>query len=201
MCVYVEFTLTAIYRYEKLVGHPDWADRTTKSERRQERAGSDSDWSSEEDEEGDILQRTGDLLKVRSDLLPKGMLDLKQMNDINESKRAAAVVQALEFHPTANVALVAGFNKTLDLFQVDGQKNPKLQSVHVKDFPISTAHFSQDGSEVVMAGRKKRFFVYDMMAGKVRPVYGIRGVCVCAYVYACMHASVCCLGDNWVGTM
>lgn len=97
------------------------------------------------------------------------------MKDANSSKRAEAVVRAVEFHPSANVVLVAGYHKTLDLFQVDGQTNPKLQSIHIQGFPISTAHFTQDGKEVVMAARKKRFFVYDMMAGKVTPIFGIRG--------------------------
>ena len=156
------------------MGHPEWADRSSKT-KRQRRAESESESASSEEEDGGLLQRTGDLLKLRSDQLPRGTLDLKRMKDANRVKRAESVVRALEFHPTANVVLVAGFHKTLDLFQVDGQRNPKLQSVHVKDFPISTAHFTQDGTEVVMAGRKKRFFVYDMMAGKVSPVYGIRG--------------------------
>jgi len=164
-----------IPRYEKLVGHPEWASR--KGKKRQQGADSDGESSGEEeDEEGGILQRTGDLIKLsRGDRLIKGTLDLKQMKDANRAKRAEAVVQALEFHPTASVVLVGGYHKTLDLFQVDGQRNPKLQSLHIQKFPISTAHFSQDGTEVVVAGRKKRFFVYDMMTGSVRPVYGIRG--------------------------
>lgn len=137
-----------------------------------------------------ILQRTGDLLKPRSSQLPKGTLDLKRMKDANRAKRAEAVVQALEFHPMANVILVAGFHKTVDLFQVDGQRNPKLQSVHIQDFPITTAHFSQDGTEVVMASRKKRFIVYDMMAGKVKPVYGIRGTYSYKDLIKCSNWSV-----------
>lgn len=156
-----------------MLGQPEWAVRASKS-KRQRRIERDSESDSSDEEEG-LLQRTGDLLKVRSEHLPKSTLDLKRMKDANCAKRAEAVVRAIEFHPTANVILVAGYHKTLDLFQVDGQTNPKLQSVHVRDFPISTAHFTQDGTEVVLAGRKKRFFVFDMMAGKITPIYGIRG--------------------------
>lgn len=162
-----------IARYEKLLGQPEWAVRASKS-KRQHLTKSDTDSDSGDEEEG-MLQRTGDLLKAHSEHLPKGILDLKRMKDANSTKRAEAVVRAVEFHPTSNVILVAGYHKTLDLFQVDGQTNPKLQSVHVQGFPISTAHFTQDGTEVVLAGRKKRFFVYDMMAGKITPVHGIRG--------------------------
>ena len=63
--------------------------------------------------------------------------------------------------------------------QVDGEVNPKLQSVHVQDFPISTAHFTRDGTEIVMAGERKSYYVYDMIAGKITRVNGIRGTCTC----------------------
>ena len=59
--------------------------------------------------------------------------------------------------------------------QVDGQVNPKLQSVHIQRFPITTAHFSLDGEEVIMAGQRKNFFVYNMLAGKITQIHGIRG--------------------------
>jgi U3 small nucleolar RNA-associated protein 18 len=97
------------------------------------------------------------------------------MRDVNTAKRAQAAVRCLEFHPTASVALTAGWHKTLDLFQVDGESNPKLQSVHVQDFPISNAHFTVDGTEVVMSGERKSYYIYDMVAGKITRICGIRG--------------------------
>ena len=59
--------------------------------------------------------------------------------------------------------------------QVDGETNQTLQSVHVQDFPISTAHFTSDGTEVVMSGERKSFYIYDMIAGKISRICGIRG--------------------------
>ena len=53
--------------------------------------------------------------------------------------------------------------------------NPKLQSVHIQRFPITTAHFSRDGEEVILAGQRKNFFVYNMVAGKITQIHGIRG--------------------------
>ena len=131
-----------------------------------------------------VYTHTGPLLSTSSLHLPPTLLDIKRMRDVNRTKRAQATVKCLEFHPTASVALTAGWHKTLDLFQVDGEVNPKLQSVHVQDFPISTAHFTRDGTEVVMAGERKSYYVYDMMAGKVTRVYGIRGkdVSLCSYL-------------------
>ena len=156
------------------MGQPEWARGPPKPKKRKNRGG-DSDSDSSDEEESSLLQRTGSLLKASTDRLPGGFLDLKRMKDANSSKRAEAVVRAVEFHPSSNVVLVAGYHKTLDLFQVDGQTNPKLQSIHIQKFPISHAHFTRDGREVVMTGRKKRFFVYDMMAGKVTSIPGIRG--------------------------
>lgn len=168
-----------MHRYERLRGQPEWARGLPRKKKWKSGHGSGSDESSDddddEDEEDSLLRRTGSLLKGPGEQLPRGILDIKRMKDANSSKRAEAVVRAVEFHPSSSVVLVAGFHKTLDLFQVDGQTNPKLQSVHIQGFPISSAHFTQDGREVVMSTRRKKFFVYDMMAGKITPVYGIRG--------------------------
>ena len=60
----------------------------------------------------------GQLVSNSTPCLPPSLLDLKRMKDVNRSKRAQAAVKCLEFHPTANVALTAGWHKTLDLFQV-----------------------------------------------------------------------------------
>ena len=54
--------------------------------------------------------------------------------------------------------------------------NQTMQSVHIQDFPISTAHFTSDGTEVVMSGERKSYYVYDMIAGKITRICGIRGI-------------------------
>lgn len=161
-------------QFEKLTSRPSWAQPQSQDK------GDDQDSSEGEEEEGGgggdgLLQRTGRLLSRSRDLLPKGRISMKKMVAANHSKKAEAVVQSVEFHPTSNVILTAGFHKTLDLFQVDGDSNPHLQSVHIPGFPITTAHFTPDGREVVMAGHKKSFHVYDMMAGKIMRIYNIRG--------------------------
>ncbi|XP_015758029.1 PREDICTED: U3 small nucleolar RNA-associated protein 18 homolog [Acropora digitifera] len=88
---------------------------------------------------------------------------------------APASLQCIEFHPSAKVLLTAGFNKTLTLFQIDGKTNPKLQSIFLDKFPIRTAHFSADGEQVVLASRRRHFYVYDMMKGDITKIPGIKG--------------------------
>ena len=59
---------------------------------------------------------------------------------------------------------------------MDGRTNPKIQSIHLERFPIHKAQFSRDGEMVVATGVKnKMFYMYDMMAGRVLPVFSVRG--------------------------
>ena len=77
--------------------------------------------------------------------------------------------------------------------QVDGQVNPLLQSIHLERFPICSAHFSRDGEEVIMAGQRKSFFVYDMVGGKITRIHGIRGTNFTALRRSCFytHQKIC----------
>ena len=62
------------------------------------------------------------------------------------------------------------------LSQIDGQSNPRLHGVYIEHFPITMAHFTKDGTEIVMTGyHKKAFHVLNIPSGKVTKVPGIRG--------------------------
>jgi len=58
---------------------------------------------------------------------------------------------------------------------VDASNNPCIQSVFLESFPIYTAHFSQNGHEVILGSRHSAFFCYDMIAGKLINVPRITG--------------------------
>jgi len=73
--------------------------------------------------------------------------------------------------------------------KVDGSNNPCIQSVFLESFPIYTAHFSQNGHEVILASRHSAFYCYDMMAGKVSNIPRIKGkstyiICTSTYISA-----------------
>ena len=59
--------------------------------------------------------------------------------------------------------------------QINGDTNPKLQSLHLENFPVLTARFTPDGREVIASGIRRGFFVYDMYSGKVDKIHGIKG--------------------------
>lgn len=61
------------------------------------------------------------------------------------------------------------------IFQADGRENRKLQSIFLANFPIYTGHFIPDGGKVVATSRRKFFYVYDLLEGKVAKVPEIRG--------------------------
>lgn len=46
-------------------------------------------------------------------------------------------------------------------------RNPVLQTVFLEDCPIQQAAFTGGGGQLVAAGRRPHFYVYDMVAAKV----------------------------------
>lgn len=139
-----------------------------------------------------FLQRCGNLLG-KSSGLPKDILAFKKVDDLNKETRIEGpFINAVEFHPTATVALIAGssgivsivqvcthihflnilycystFLSILIILQVNGTSNSKLQTVKFRKFSITCAHFSTNGEEFIVSSKNSRsFFYYDMLQGK-----------------------------------
>lgn len=163
-----KFTQKLKRQFERIYGDASWADLDKKARK-------DSESDDDEEEENSVLKRAGNLLTGKSDNLPRGFLDIARTKDANIDKPSNAALQCVEFHPSAKVLLTAGFNKTLDLFQIDGQNNPKLQSIFLERFPIHTAHFTADGEQVILASQRRSLYVYDMIKGSVIKIPRIRG--------------------------
>jgi len=150
--------------FEKVMPAPAWADLTN--------AGKEG---TEDDDEEDRIFKSSKKLLAASDMLPKGLLNIKRLKDLNKQKPSNATITNLKFHPSAKIALTASLNKNLNIFQVDGKENEKLQSIFLTDFPIHCAHFTPTGNKVICSGRRKFFYVYDMIGGDVTRIPGIRG--------------------------
>ncbi|CAN0203454.1 unnamed protein product, partial [Hapterophycus canaliculatus] len=98
--------------------------------------------SDEEDEESDALLRdSAALLGGRGGMLEPGYLNIVR-RDANQHAPAKATVRAVSFHPTGELLLAGGFDKTLRLFQVDGVRNAKVHSIFFEDLPITSAAFT-----------------------------------------------------------
>ncbi|XP_004480510.1 U3 small nucleolar RNA-associated protein 18 homolog [Dasypus novemcinctus] len=134
-----------------------------------------SDYESEDDED-DLLQRTGNFLST-STSLPRGILKMKNCQHANAERPTAAQISSVQFHPCAQVVMVAGLDNAISLFQVDGKTNPKIQSIYLDKFPIFKARFNASGEEVLATStHSKILYVYDMLAGKLVPVHQVRGL-------------------------
>ncbi|XP_055958841.1 U3 small nucleolar RNA-associated protein 18 homolog [Patella vulgata] len=151
-------------RFEKVNSTPDWA--------KLDRELVDSDDDSDVDE---LLHTTGNFLSSSASL-PSGTLQIKKCTDLNRDSSSQARLTALEFHPTAQVALTAAKNQPFTLFQIDGKHNAKIQSVYIERFPILNAHFSHNGEEVIAGSHYPSFRYYDMLAGKMIIVPKIKGM-------------------------
>ncbi|NXS92636.1 UTP18 protein, partial [Jacana jacana] len=151
-------------------GVPAWAD--LENRKKPQRTASDSD----SDEEDDLLCRTGNFISS-SESLPRGILKMSTCLPANQERFAHGKLATVQFHPSAQVVMTAGHDRSVSLFQVDSIKNPRIQSIYLESFPIYKARFSVDGEQVIATGtHHKMFFVYDMMSGSIIPIQQVRGV-------------------------
>ncbi|KAM9222159.1 U3 small nucleolar RNA-associated protein 18 homolog [Leptosomus discolor] len=151
-------------------GVPAWAD--LENRKKSKRTASDSD----SDEDDDLLCRTGNFVS-NSETLPRGILKLRTCVPANQERFADGKLVTVQFHPSAQVVMTAGHDRSVSLFQVDGIRNPRIQSIYLESFPIYKARFSVDGEQVIATGtHHKMFFVYDMMSGSIIPIQKVRGV-------------------------
>ncbi|XP_064609745.1 U3 small nucleolar RNA-associated protein 18 homolog [Liolophura sinensis] len=151
-------------QFDRVSGTPSWA----KLGRKEEQSDEDSDVEQ-------LTTSTGNYI-VKSDSLPKSILEIKRCTDANRDSPCGGKLMSVEFHPSAQVILTAGTNNTLSLFQVDGKHNPKIQSVFIDNNPILCAHFSASGEEVIMGSKHSSFHYYDMIGGKIVRVPKIKGL-------------------------
>lgn len=103
----------------------------------------------------------------RPKYLTKDVIQIKRLASLNCSTRAEGpIITTVRFHPTTNVALLAGLGCRASLIQVDGSGNNKLACVHFDKFPVKCARFAQNGNEFIVGSNlQSHFYVYDMLHG------------------------------------
>ncbi|CAM9313703.1 unnamed protein product [Ectocarpus sp. 12 AP-2014] len=121
----------------------------------------------DDDDESDAFLRDSAALKGgRGGVLEPGYLNIVRCKDANQHDPAKATVRAVSFHPTGELLLAGGFDKTLRLFQVDGVRNAKVHSIFFEDLPITSAAFT-GAEQAIVTGRRSFFYSYDVATGKV----------------------------------
>jgi U3 small nucleolar RNA-associated protein 18 len=152
-----------------------WADTDSEDEEKEE--GEEEEEAEDEEVFAAVTRRAGAALTVarRPRRLGSDELGVKRMADANVAGRSACVVQCTEFHRNGQLLLTAGFDQTARFFSIDGERNPLMQQVYIKNMPIHTAAFSADGLSVVMSGRRRYYYIYDLQRSQVVRVPGIVG--------------------------
>ncbi|GAU93685.1 hypothetical protein RvY_05583 [Ramazzottius varieornatus] len=118
-----------------------------------------------------LTNSTGSYVDSASRYLPLKNFQCKRLTNLNYESPAKNTVHALEFHPTAQMALVASFDHSATLFEVDGKTNPKLKSVYFEGFPISCAHFLNQGSEFLACSKAhSTMYLFDLLSEKTTKI-------------------------------
>ncbi|KAK4603647.1 hypothetical protein RGQ29_012240 [Quercus rubra] len=115
----------------------------------------------------DILQTNENLVVRSSTKLLPGRLEYSRLVDANAEDPSNAPINSVQFHRNAQLLLTAGLDRRLRFFQIDGKRNTKIQSIFLDDCPIRKASFLPDGSQVIVAGRRKFFYSFDLVKAKV----------------------------------
>ncbi|KAK9280946.1 hypothetical protein L1049_003837 [Liquidambar formosana] len=123
----------------------------------------------------DILRTNEDLvMKSGTKLLP-GLLEYSRLVDANAEDPSNGPINSVQFHRNAQLLLAAGLDRRLRFFQIDGKRNTKIQSIFLDDCPIRKASFLPDGSQVIVAGRRKFFYSFDLVKAKVDKIGPLTG--------------------------
>ncbi|KAJ0243472.1 U3 small nucleolar RNA-associated protein 18 [Hirschfeldia incana] len=125
----------------------------------------DGDSSDEDDD--DVLRTNEDLVvKSGGSKLCSGLLEYTQLADANIADPSNAPINSVQFHQNAQLLLTAGLDRRLRFFQIDGKRNTKIQSIFLEDCPITKAAFLPNGSQVIVSGRRKYFYSFDLEHAK-----------------------------------
>ncbi|KAN0060704.1 U3 snoRNP protein [Thecaphora frezii] len=189
-----EYELRLRKQFEKLHPRPMWASLRLFTRQQQDESpdGADDDPSFTITDESsrtlnDLLRSDSGLLGTYSDAngksikargkLKAGEIEVDRLRDANSAQtsfaaandEAAAAIEMLQFHPSerASVLMTASRDRRVRLFQIDGNTNPLVQTLHVPDMPIQHASFHPSGSSVLISGTRPYLYAYDLQAGRV----------------------------------
>ncbi|UZJ51256.1 hypothetical protein CBS101457_000576 [Exobasidium rhododendri] len=162
--------------FEKFHPRPEWA---SLSLRKPERTSNGETTSTDSGREAlsDLLSRDIGLVnrvtkrgKQNKERLPKDRFEVERLRNANEAQGRAtfSAIESLSFHPTtrAHVLMTTTKDRRLRLFQVDGNTNPLLETLHIPDLPLQSALFHPSGSSILLSGPRPFFYSHDLESGK-----------------------------------
>ena len=194
-----EYSRRLRQQYLRLYPLPEWAQdgqsggKHVKGRRRRSTA-SRADTSQASDEDSDDDEAPGSALPLETFLrdansfngsgarkrrkLRPETIDIQRTRDVPDVHKAA--VSSLVFHPQHPILLSASTSSVMFLHHFDPAAhptpNPSLASVQVRQTDLRrTAFLGPEGDEIVFAGRRRYFHVWNLSNGTVRRVTQIHG--------------------------
>ncbi|KAG8763909.1 hypothetical protein FRC11_009431 [Ceratobasidium sp. 423] len=166
-------------QFEKVNPVPQWAVMRSKRTRRLSQTSASSS-DSDEEQVGEPTTGLMDVVDAPIDALPPTELAITRLRDANQAARTDGPVTGVQFHPSSRVPvlMVAGADKRVRLFNVDGLTNPLLQTLHTPALPPNNASFHPSGTSILLSGPRPFICVYDLqsahvathhVSGRVRP--------------------------------
>jgi U3 small nucleolar RNA-associated protein 18 len=126
------------------------------------------------DDDGD--NQLDDLMKTNKHIIDSNessesqILNISQMQDLTKDFSHKSIISSMEFSPIKeNLAFTAGLDEKLKIFSINETENKSvnLRIINTEDLPIYSAKFTNSGTEILISGKKKHFFVYDIESNKL----------------------------------
>lgn len=149
-------------QHEKLNPSTHWANLDSNPKE----CSSDSDDESAEVVD-DILRTNEELVVKRGAKLLPRMLEYSRLVDANSEDPSDSAVTSVQFHRNHQLLLAGGLDRKLRFFQIDGKLNKMMDVMFFEDCPIRKAAFLPNGSQVIISGRRKFFYILDIIKGNV----------------------------------
>lgn len=134
---------------------------------------SDSDSMDKDEEENECIATSMPAVVKGDSSLPPVDLLMKRFPEIvvqGSPEIAVQRVTAVQFHPSSEFLLTAGYDKTLRFYGFSSEGNEKLLSTSFEDFPIESACFTPTADKVLMVGKSEGMWGLDVASGKPHQV-------------------------------
>ncbi|XP_075025725.1 U3 small nucleolar RNA-associated protein 18 homolog isoform X3 [Calonectris borealis] len=135
-------------------GVPAWAD--LENRKKSKRTASDSD----SDEDDDLLCRTGNFIS-NSEFLPRGILKMRTCLPANQERFANGKLVTVQFHPSAQVVMTAGHDRSVSLFQTK-----ELIGTMKVNGRCTASAFTPDSSKIYSYSKEGEVFIWDVRSRK-----------------------------------
>lgn len=132
------------------------------------RNGVNKAWA-EEDAQGsddESLMRSSSVMGHSGRGIPSGIITIEKLPDANREHPSKNGVKAIKYHPLNPLLMVAGNDRFIRLFQVDGVKNPLVHQV-LSPYGVLSANYYDDATRILFCGNSPNFFDYDIRSGSV----------------------------------